>query len=178
MFQDVPSFIFSYQPIIHSSKKNFQQNPFLISPFQNFKSSADTFLFLFYFLIYILGKSIDQKSRSLVFKTFHLNLLHKTYPLFSPRSPFENQRNRYLFSLDFLATFTIRLCSQRGRNELINEYDSQEGDPLRGNKIRGQIVASKTCTKFSRISQSRIGQSGQRCVYITMVNRDELQPRD
>lgn len=64
------------------------------------------------------------------------------------------------------------------RNELINEYDSQEGDPLRGNKIRGQIVASKTCTKFSRISQSRIGQSGQRCVYITMVNRDELQPRD
>lgn len=86
MFQDVPSFIFSYQPIIHSSKKNFQQNPFLISLFQNFKSSADTFLFLFYFLIYILGKSIDQKSRSLVFKTFHLNLLHKTYPLFSPRS--------------------------------------------------------------------------------------------
>lgn len=123
MFQDVPSFIFSYQPIIHSSKKNFQQNPFLISLFQNFKNSADTFLFLFYFLIYILGKSIDQKSRSLVFKTFHLNLLHKTYPLFSPRSPFENQRNRYLFSLDFLATFTIRLCSQRGRNELINEYE-------------------------------------------------------
>lgn len=127
-----------------------------------------------------MANPFHQKSRSLVFKTFHLNLLHKTYPLFSPRSPFENQRNRYLFSLDFLATFTIRLCSQRRRNELINEYDSQEGDPLRGNKIRGQIVASKTCTKFSRISQSvsRIGQSGQRCVYITMVNRDELQPRD
>lgn len=55
--------------------------------------------------------------------------------------------------------------------------NSQEGDPLRGNKIRGQIVASKTCTKFSRISQS-VSRIGQRCVYITMVNRDELQPRD
>lgn len=113
MFQDVPSFIFSYQPIIYSSKKNFQQNPFLISLFQNFKSSADTFLFLFYFLIYILGKSIDQKSRSLVFKTFASTSSIKHIHCFRLH-PFENQRNRYLFSLDFLATFTIRLCSQQG----------------------------------------------------------------
>lgn len=176
MFQDVPSFIFSYQPIIHSSKKNFQQNPFLISPFQNFKSSADTFLFLFYFLIYILGKStknLDLSSLKRFILTssikhihcFRLDPLSKisgtdiySHSTFSPRSRF------------------VSVLSKE-RNELINEYDSQEGDPLRGNKIRGQIVASKTCTKFSRISQS-VSRIGQRCVYITTVNRDELQPRD
>lgn len=126
-----------------------------------------------------MANPFHQKSRSLVFKTsftstssikhihcFRLDPLSKisgtdiySHSTFSPRSRF------------------VSVLSKE-RNELINEYDSQEGDPLRGNKIRGQIVASKTCTKFSRISQSRIGQSGQRCVYITMVNRDELQPRD
>ena len=134
MFQDVPSFIFSYQPIIHSSKKNFQQNPFLISPFQNFRLDP---------LSKISGTDIYSHST------------------FSPRSRF------------------VSVLSEDVMNLSMNT-NSQEGDPLRGNKIRGQIVASKTCTKFSRISQSvsRIGQSGQRCVYITTVNRDELQPRD
>lgn len=122
MFQDVPSFIFSYQPIIHSSKKNFQQNPFLISPFQNFKSSADTFLFLFYFLIYILGKStknLDLSSLKRFILTssikhihcFRLDPLSKisgtdiySHSTFSPRSRF------------------VSVLSKE-RNELINEYE-------------------------------------------------------